>query len=362
MRMLIVISLAVALVGVSQPTAAAHGPTHSGPVVTTTHTDFLDPAARLRPGRPVAAGAAASRALATAWCGSAGGPDDGGAAPSISLVYAVPSDQPNRFRQTAGILQPAATAIGRFVALESGGSKTIRFETGTSCGPEYLRIAFVRLGQPRVAYLDSNGAPVMPLVRDEVERALPAPAGPRNRLVYVDGLVDEAAGYAEVVDADEPGPGNPHNAGGLFAFVWGAREAPSRRDVPSYAYLMLHEVTHNLGGVQRSAPHTSGAWHCTDEFDVMCYDDGGTPQRQKIACRARSGMLVGAYDCNQDDYFNPSPAPGSYLASHLNVYDSAFLGSCRELRAACGQSRQKRVRMTKLAPRPARRSAGPGHE
>jgi len=357
MRMLIVISLTVALAGVSQPTAGAHGPDHPGLVASTTHTDSLPRGLRLRPGRPVAAGAAATRALATAWCGSAGGAEGAGAAPSISVVYAVPSDQPNRFRQTAGILQLAATEIGRFVARESGGSKTIRFETGTSCGPQYLRIELVRLGQPRVAYLDSNGAPVTSLVRDEVERALPAPAGPRNRLVYVEGLVDRAAGYAEILDADQPGPTNPHNAGGLFAFVWGAREAPSLRQVPAYAYLMLHEVTHNLGGVQRNAPHTSGAWHCTDGFDVMCYDDGGTPQPQRIACGARSGMLVGAYDCNQDDYFNPSPAPGSYLASHWNVYDSAFLGSCRELRAACGQSRQKRVRITNQASRPVRRSA-----
>jgi hypothetical protein len=355
MRMLIGISLAVALVAVSQPTAAgAHGSDHSGSVATTTHTDFLDPAARLRPGRPAASGAAASRALATAWCGSAGDAGDADPAPSISVVYAVPSDRPNRFRQTAGILQLAATEIGRFVARESGGRKTIRFETGTSCGPEYLRIEFVRLGQPRVAYLDSNGAPLMPIVRDEVERALPAPAGPRNRLVYVDGLVDKPAGYAEVLDADEPGPANPHNDGGLFAFVWGARQAPSRRDVPSYAYLMLHEVTHNLGGVQRSAPHTSGAWHCTDEFDVMCYDDGGTPNRQSMACRPRSDMLVGAYDCNQDDYFNPSPAPGSYLATHWNVYDSDFLGSCRELRAACDQSRRRGARIAKRGLRPAR--------
>jgi hypothetical protein len=248
----------------------------------------------------------------------------------------VPSDQPNRFRQTAGMLQQSVSEIGRFVARESGGRKTIRFETGTKCGPQYVRIELVRLSQPRAAYLDSSGAPAMAIVRAELERVLPAPAGPRKCLVYVDGLVDSASGWAEVLNADAPGPANPHNAGGLFAFVWGGRQAPSRAQLPYYAYLILHEVTHTLGGVQKNAPNSSAAWHCTDDFDLMCYEDGGTAHPQATPCR-RATMFGGAYDCNQDDYFNPSPEPGSYLDTHWNVYDSAFLGSCRELRAACGQ-------------------------
>jgi len=265
-------------------------------------------------------------------------------APSISLVYAVPSDQPNRFREVAGTLQVAATVIARFVAAQSGGRKTVRFEKGTRCGPRDLRIDAVRLHQPRSAYLDPNGAPAMSRIRGEIEQELPAPRGPRNRLVYVDGLVDEAAGQAEILDADSPGTTNPHNAGGLYAFVWGGRRAPAPRDVHFYAFLMLHELTHNLGGVQRSAPHATAGWHCADESDVMCYDDGGAGPRRTFQCGLRSGAILSAFDCNQDDYFNPSPAPGSYLASHWNVYDSAFLGSCRELRAACGpKSRASRA-------------------
>lgn len=322
------------MLGVSVPTAGAHGSGHTEPAGTSTHTDF--PARWLaRAGRGTVARVAASGRLEAAWCGAAGGVGAGGSAPSISVVYAVPSDQPNRFRQAAGMLQLGAGEIGRFIASESGHKKTIRFETGTSCGSNYLRIELVRLSQPRMSYLDSSGAPAIAAVRGELERVLPASTGPRNWLVYVDGLVDRASGWGQIVDADAPGSANPHNAGGLFAFVWGARRAPSKLQVPSIAYLMLHEVTHNLGGVQRSASHSSGAWHCTDGSDVMCYDDGGPASRQQIACR-RATTFGGAYDCNQDDYFNPSPAPGSYLATHWNVYDSAFLGTCRELRAACG--------------------------
>jgi pyridine nucleotide-disulfide oxidoreductase len=57
----------------------------------------------------------------------------------------------------------------------------------------------------------------MATVRAELRQVLPESAGPRNWLVYVDGLVDRASGWAEVLEADTPGPGNPHNAGGLYA-------------------------------------------------------------------------------------------------------------------------------------------------
>lgn len=335
MRIILLVSLAVVgFVGLLPSTASSHGSSHTRVAPKTTHTDSLEPMSNrfsARSRRSVVAAAAKSKLRAPASCDPAGGSDRGAAA-SISLVYALPSGQANRFRRIAAFLQAAAVDIGRFVAAQSGGRKTVRFATGTSCGPRYLRVEFVQLARARSAYLDSNGVPSITPLRGDVERALPAASGPRNRLVYVDGMVARASGVGEVLDADQPGPTNPHNAGGRFAFVWGAHRAPSMNHLASYADFILHEITHTLGGVQRSAPHPSGAWHCTDGFDVMCYDDGSASRRQTTTCRGRS------YDCNKDDYFNPSPAPGSYLASHWNVYDSAFLGGCRELREACGKS------------------------
>lgn len=80
---------------------------------------------------------------------------------------------------------------------------------------------------------------------------------------------------------------------------------------------MMHEHGHNLGAVQLSSPQASGGWHCNDDQDIMCYDDGGpTSNYQSNVCSTER------WDCNHDDYFHPSPAAGSYLATHWNLGSS----------------------------------------
>jgi hypothetical protein len=53
-------------------------------------------------------------------------------------------------------------------------------------------------------------------------------------------------------------------------------------------------------------------------------------------CAALPGAIPQSYDCGRDDYFNPAPAAGSYLATHWNTYDNAFLAPCGEIAPACG--------------------------
>jgi hypothetical protein len=87
-------------------------------------------------------------------------------------------------------------------------------------------------------------------------------------------------------------------------------------------------MAHTLGAVQSSAPHTSGAGHCVDEQDIMCYADGGPNQGLlSTVCNVGASPFDFAelFDCNQDDYFDPTPAPGSYLATHWNTFDSIYL-------------------------------------
>jgi hypothetical protein len=56
-------------------------------------------------------------------------------------------------------------------------------------------------------------------------------------------------------------------------------------------------------------------------------------------CGTTTSTLGEVFDCGRDDFFNPTPAAGSWLATHWNVYRSAHLGSCAtELASTCGLS------------------------
>lgn len=86
----------------------------------------------------------------------------------------------------------------------------------------------------------------------------------------------------------------------------------------------LHEMLHNFGAVPRDAPnrYTYRGGHCKEGRDIMCYG----PENDTSFCPERTWV-----DCNGQDYFNPTPVPGTWLYENpaLNV------GHCVEPFTSC---------------------------
>ena len=293
--------------------------------------------------------------LPTTWCGTERTTDDTAHAafpPSqrqIKIVYAHAADEPDDFDRWKDALQSNVSRIEQFLALQSGGRRALRFDMGTACGAQYLDVQVVHLPSNRVDYVSGSDAQNFYAVADDVANAVGQNA--RDVFVLADGLTapdpdpaDDSDGngiwgIAEVIGDDTAGPGNTANFGGLTGMMLtpvGATPDPWDWQ-PT---VMLHEITHNLGGVQQSAPHSTPFSHCWDGRDVMCYPDGssGSQPYTGSICNYVGGAIPQTYDCGHDDYFNPDPAAGSYLATHWNVYTSAFMGSCTQLGMACGDN------------------------
>ena len=295
-----------------------------------------------------------SGGLPETWCGIQTATDDTvddvypDTDPAFKLVYAYASDQSDRFAALADKLQASVSLLTRYMAGQSDGEKTVRFDLGTNCGPQYVDIQTVALPQPKSYYVVA-GVPQFNRLNDDVRAAVPlAPASQRNLLVYADALrgTDGVAGtgmrFTTPGVADVPDATNPHNAGQLLAVAW----APAAAPPGTYAQpaTLMHELSHNLGGVQAGAPHTtdpSNGGHCTDEQDLMCYADGGPNNTLTYTCDYRSSQTIDeTYDCGHDDYFNPAPAPGSYLDTHWNIFNSEHLADCSDPGAglSCGNT------------------------
>jgi hypothetical protein len=113
-------------------------------------------------------------------------------------------------------------------------------------------------------------------------------------------------GQGEAFSDDNRSVNNPNNAGPMFSIVW--------RNCWDYSDVYMHELSHTMGAVQHSANHASGAFHCNDGLDVMCYDDNGpTSNYSSAACS------VLRLDCGANDYFDTDTSPGQYLHSSWNI-------------------------------------------
>ncbi len=120
-------------------------------------------------------------------------------------------------------------------------------------------------------------------------------------------------GIGTVYDDDRPDAGNLNDRNAQY----------SRSDRPCWNYAETHEIVHNLGGVQNSAPNSTGGLHSRDEHDVMSYPDGALKGTMLQPYPCPQAAAEDKLDCGENDYFSTNPS--GYLATHWNVANASAL-------------------------------------
>jgi hypothetical protein len=262
----------------------------------------------------------AAQDLGVATVASTGtGPDvtcdgDGVSGFRTQALYVVEANATNRYASLKSTLQNWAAGvddvINRSAAL-TGGVRHIRYVTepgGTGCVAAVLNVTV-----PAGALANFNTS-----IQAVQNLGYTDPS--RKYLMWTDTSGKGICGIAQTYPYDTDGQGNPNNGSyAQYARIdnpcWGLGNGAEEHSVEA------HELTHTLGSVMSTAPHGTRAGHCWDEYDTMCYADGGG-FAMKVVCPISREYLL---DCNSDDYFSTFPDPGSWLDTHWNVADSRFL-------------------------------------
>jgi hypothetical protein len=228
---------------------------------------------------------------------------DGVSGYRVQALYARAADRADRFAQYAASFRNWVRDVDTIFeqsAAETGGWRKMRWVHDGACEPVILNLTLSTTG-------DDNFSNTLSELR-----ALGHNRADRKYLIFMDASV--LCGIGNIYYDDRPGSTNNNNGGPSYARVdsgcWNGSTA-------------AHELMHNLGGVQRSAPNTSGAGHCVDEYDVMCYSDAPNYPTMVIRCPQTSHNA--RFDCNHDDYYHTSPGSGTYLDTQWNAANSRYL-------------------------------------
>lgn len=221
----------------------------------------------------------------------------------VSLLYAYRSGNTNRLgglRDNFEAISRRVNAITYNSSKQNGGDgRQVRFLHNADCSHLVIRAVPITgamgdynnvVGQLRAAGYSSTQA---------------------KFLVWVDA--DAGCGQGSVWADSRPTSDNYNNSGNMYALVWRG----------CWNYAEPHELMHTLGAVQTSAPYASPGYHCIDQHDVMCYNDG---TRSPMIQRCDATVNYSRFDCGKDTYFNAAtPKAGSWLSTHWNTANSRFL-------------------------------------
>ncbi len=226
---------------------------------------------------------------------------DGQDGPRVQLVYVHANNAPDRINSLLPTFRKLASEMDMILdqsAQKTGDSLRIRFVTNASCQVDIPSEAV------QAGHMSSFGG----VISELKDRGYGAP----NRKYLLLADTNAFCGIGSFQKDDNVDTTVHNNSLGY-----------ARIDTPCWdAGTMLHELSHTLGAVQYSAPHTSRGAHCIDEWDVMCYSD--QPYKPKMQILCDDGRQDFRLDCNNDDYFAANPRPGSYLDTHWNMARSVF--------------------------------------
>ncbi|HWH44118.1 MAG TPA: hypothetical protein VNT32_05270 [Thermoleophilaceae bacterium] len=288
------------------PTASAHHPTAGG-----AESHGPDPVA-IDAGREAPLPGGRARAAGAGWCGEERGSDDtanevSNGSHSFHAVYAIPADAPVRLHSYAARIQEDSLRASALVERSYG--RAIRYDLGTSCGPQYLDITTIRLPETSADLEHAANTPTGTL--DAVAEALdrnglsvirptdtPSVAATRTRnwIVWLDGPAPPAAcGQAMLFDDASRSQSNLNNFGGKVSVIF------RNEDGFCGSNSVRHEIAHNLGAVLPRSTNSDGG-HCTDAIeDTMC-----SPDAPQVADGRYHELF---FDYGNDDYWDPPSGP-----------------------------------------------------
>jgi len=229
---------------------------------------------------------------------------DGVTGKRVQALYVYVDGRPNRASSWRGAMRSWAAYVDSMFgnsAAQTGGTARLRWVTNNCL----LNLPAVKLSSAAetnfstmIAELSAAG-----YGRDD-----------RKYLVWFDSdpSISSSCGLGTISNDDSPGRDNLNNQQTGYARV----------DFVCWDFAESHELMHTLGGVQLSAPHSSGHWHCTDENDQMCYQDGA---EVVLTYPCADSTQSDIFDCNHDDYFSTAPVDGTYLFSHWNTARSDWV-------------------------------------
>lgn len=224
---------------------------------------------------------------------------DGRSGNRVQVVYARQSDRTDRYSTVvAGLRRQVNVANGVFHR-SSGGKRQLRVVTTSRC---VLAVERLTLTPAQASSFTETVKALRASGRNRMDR---------KYLVFVDN--SRGCGLGEMYLDNRVSSQNRNNDGNTHAALY----TPCWNGVTA-----AHELVHMLGGVQPSAPHSTGNYgHCTDKHDVMCYADG-SGKTMSVRCSSSHATML---DCGKNDYFNVAPAAGSYLTKYWNTARNSFL-------------------------------------